>query len=133
MSNRRCFKCQGLSPIASECPNRKVITLVEWTAVKEDFEEEENEVESELETEETQDEVIEEADEGVLLVLIGVLGNQKGPKDEQRENIFHTRCTTQGKMCSLIIDGGSFANVVSVSMIENLGLQAMTHPHPYNI
>jgi len=68
-SNRRCFKCQGLGHIASECPNRKVITLAEWTAVKEDFEEEENEVESELEVEEPQDEVIEEADEGELLVL----------------------------------------------------------------
>jgi len=40
--------------------------LAEWTAVKEDFEEEENEAESELETKETQDEVIEEADEGEL-------------------------------------------------------------------
>ena len=37
------------------------------------------------------------------------------------------------KVCSLIIDGGSCANVVSLSMIEKLGFQAMTHPHPYNI
>jgi len=133
MSNRRCFKCQGLGHIASKFPNRKVITLAGWTAVKEDFEEEENEVESELETEETQDEVIEEADEGELLVIRRVLSNQKGAKDEQRENIFYTWCTTQGKICSLIIDGGSCANVVSLSMIEKLGLQTITHPHPYNI
>ena len=133
MSNRRCFKCQGLGHIGSECPNKIVVTLAEWIAVKEDFEEEENEVESELETEETQDEVIEEADEGVPLVLRGVLGNQKGPTDEQRENTFHTRCTTQGKICSLIINGGSCANVVSLSMIEKLGLQTITHPHPYNM
>lgn len=33
----------------------------------------------------------------------------------------------------MIIDGGSCANVVSLSMIEKLGLQATTHPHPYNI
>ena len=36
-------------------------------------------------------------------------------------------------MCSLIINGGSCANVVSLSMIEKPGLQTMTHPHPYNI
>ena len=101
--------------------------------MKEDFEEETNEVESELEAEETQDEIIEEADEGELLVIRRVLSNQKGAKDEQRENIFHTRCTTQGKICSLIIDGGSCANVVSLSMIEKPGLQTMTHPHPYDI
>jgi len=133
MSNRRCFKCQGLGHIASECPNRKVITLAEWAAVKEDFEEEEKACESEPEDGENQDEIIEEADEGELLVLRRVLSNQRGVKDEQRENIFHTRCTVQGKVCSLIIDGGSCANVVSLSMIEKLGMQTVTHPHPYNI
>ena len=33
----------------------------------------------------------------------------------------------------MIIDGGSCSNVVSLSMIEKLGLQTMTHPHPCNI
>jgi len=33
----------------------------------------------------------------------------------------------------MIIDRGSYANVVSLCMIEKLSLQAMTHPHPYNI
>ena len=133
MSNRRCFKCQGLGLIASDCPNRKVITLSEWSALKELFEEEENEVEREPELEETQEEVMEEADKGELLVLRRVLSNQRGVKDKQRENIFHTRCTVQGKVCCLIIDGGSCANVVSLSLIEKIGLQTMTHPSPYNI
>jgi len=74
---------------------------------------------------------LEEADEGELLVLRRVISNQKG--DEQRENIFHTRCMVQGKVCSLIINGGSCANVVSLGMIKKRGLQTMTHPHPYNI
>ena len=39
----------------------------------------------------------------------------------------------QGKVCSLVFDRGSYANVVSLSMIEKLGLQTVTHPHPYNI
>jgi len=133
MSNVRCFKCQGLVYIGSNCPNRKVITLSEWSDVKKVFEEEEIEDESEQELEENQKEVVEEADEGELLVLRRVLSNQKGVKDKQRENIFHTRCTIQGNVCSLIIDGGSYANVVSLSMIEKLGLQTMTYPHPYNI
>ena len=90
MANRRWFKCQGLGHIASECPNRKVITLAEWTTVKEDFEEEEHENESEPESEEAHEGVIEEADEGELLVLRRVLSNQREVRDEQRENIFHT-------------------------------------------
>jgi len=39
--------------------------------------------------------------------------------EEERENIFHYRCTVQGKVCSLIIDGGSCAKVASSSMVEN--------------
>jgi len=83
--------------------------------------------------EETQEEVVEEADKGEMLVLRGVSSNQKGVKDEQRESIFHCHCTVQWKVCFVIIDGESCANVVSLSMIEKLGLQTMTHPHPYNI
>jgi len=41
MNPRRCFKCQGLGRIVADCPNRRVITLVEWDAVKEDVVEEE--------------------------------------------------------------------------------------------
>ena len=68
-----------------------------------------------------------------MLVLRRVLNGQKGAKDEQRENIFHRRCTVQDKVCSSIIDGGRCANLVSLCMIEKLGLQAMAHPHPYNM
>jgi len=53
MSNRRCFKWQGLGHIALNCPNRKVITLAEWVAVKEVFEEEEKEDDFEDDLKET--------------------------------------------------------------------------------
>jgi len=49
--------------IASDYPNHKVVTLVEWSAVTEEFEEEEKEDKCEDELEETQEEVVEEADE----------------------------------------------------------------------
>ena len=40
MSCKRCFKCQGLAHIASDCPNKKVITLAEWESIRKDDEEE---------------------------------------------------------------------------------------------
>ena len=83
MSTRRCFKCQGLGHIASECPNRKVITLAEWRAVDEQEKEGEIEGETEEEHEESQEEVKEEADKGEMLVLMRVLNGQKSTKDEQ--------------------------------------------------
>jgi len=98
MSNKWRFKCQGFSHIATDSPNRRVITLVEWEANKEDEVEEEQEENDGDEQEDGQEEVLEEVDQGKMLVLQRVLSNQKGVKDRQREHIFHSRCIVQGKM-----------------------------------
>ncbi|RDX95089.1 hypothetical protein CR513_22440, partial [Mucuna pruriens] len=37
-------------------------------------------------------------------------------------NIFHSRCHVIGKLCSLIIDGGSSVNVASLRLVEKLNL-----------
>jgi len=68
MNPRRCFKCQGLGHVAADCPNRRVITLAEWDAVKEEVVEEEKD-ESVETLEEEEEEVIDEADEAEMLVL----------------------------------------------------------------
>ena len=53
--------------------------------------------------------------------------------EQQCENIFHTRCYVQNKVCSLIIDGGSSANVASVLLVEKLQLPTLKHPRPYKL
>jgi len=53
--------------------------------------------------------------------------------NEQRESIFHTRCIVGGKVCSLIIDGGSCANVTSQSMVDKLKRLVTPHLKPYTI
>ena len=68
-----------------------------------------------------------------MLVLGRALSSERSEKEEQRENIFLFRWTIQWKVCSLIIDGGSCANVVSPRMIEKLNLHTLAHCHPYNI
>jgi len=83
---------------------------------------------------EMEEKCIEEADEGELLVLRRALSGHKVPNQEkQRENIFHTRCTVNGHVCSLIVDGGSYANVASTTMMEKLQLKTKPHPHLYSI
>ena len=88
--------------------------------MKEDEKEEEKE--ETVEEGESPEEEVTGADEGEMLVLHLALSTKKSEKEEQRENIFNSRCTIQGKVCSLIIDGGSCANVMSLSMIEKLNL-----------
>jgi hypothetical protein len=53
--------------------------------------------------------------------------------DKQRENIFHTRCHIQNKVCSMIIDGGSCANITSTTLVRMLNLSTIKHYKPYKI
>ena len=59
---------QGTWNIATNCPNRRVITLAEWYALRENDIEEEQKEEIEDELEDKQEEVKEAADEGEMLV-----------------------------------------------------------------
>ena len=40
--------------------------------------------------------------------------------DDQRDNLFHTRCFVKGTACSLVIDSGSCTNVVSTMVDQNV-------------
>ena len=58
-----------------------------------------------------------------LLVARRALSVQAKEEDEvQRENIFHTRCHVQNKVCSVIFDGGNCTRVASTTLVEKLGL-----------
>lgn len=77
---------------------------------------------------------LEYAVEGDALVVRRALNLQvKEDKEEQRENIFHTRCHINGKVCSMIIDGGSCTNVASTTLVDKLGLPTLKHPRPYKL
>ena len=68
-----------------------------------------------------------------MLMVRRLLGNQMQPLDDnQRENIFHTRCVINGKLCSLIVDG-SCTNVASSRLVTKLNLETKPHPRPYKL
>jgi hypothetical protein len=50
--------------------------------------------------------------------------------EDQKENIFHTRCRVQNKVYSLIIDGGSCTNVASIESVRQLNLHTTKHLIP---
>ena len=50
----------------------------------------------------------------------------------EQDALFRTRCTSHGKVCSVIVDSGSFTNIVSEEMLTKLGLTIEKHPKPYN-
>ncbi|XP_027156432.1 uncharacterized protein LOC113757267, partial [Coffea eugenioides] len=128
----RCFKCQGRGHIASQCPNQRTMIILPNGEFLTDDEDEKEELPS-LEEEEEEEEALP-VDERVGLVVRRALATQvKAADHAQRENIFYTRCYIKGKVCSLIIDGGSCANVASALMVEKLALPTLRHPTPYRL
>ena len=124
--SRRCFKRQGVGHMASECPNRRVVALVEEEAEEEDVEEE---VESDHEDELT----MPDHDTSLVAPRNLKIGVGASEEDWLQSNVFHTRCTSKGKVCLVIVDSGSFENCVSMKMVQKLDLKMIPHPKPYNL
>ena len=108
--------------------------MAEYQASYEELDDENDGEEKELIMTEALEEVEEGPDEGEMLVIRRAFSSITSQYDmEQRENIFHTRCTVKGKVCSLIIKGGSCANVGSKTLVDKLMLSISPHPSPYTI
>ena len=72
--------------------------------------------------------------QGKLMVARTALSVQAKEDDEmQLDNIFHTRCHVQNKVCSVIIDGGSCTNVANTTMVEKIRMPTSKHPRPYKL
>ncbi|XP_022011578.1 uncharacterized protein LOC110911283 [Helianthus annuus] len=92
-------------------------------------------------TEEDQPEEVETEvvypDKGETLIAQRVLSTNPNHEVKDnlwlRNNIFRTRCMVKGKVCTIIIDGGSCKNMVATVMVEKLGLKFEDHPDPYQL
>ena len=129
----KCFKCLGAGHIASQCPNKRVMIMKNNEVVTDSESESDDSSNQSLDDE--VDDGVEHAVEGECLVVRRALNCQvkEDEINEQRENIFHTRCLIQNKVCSLIIDGGSVTNVASTTLVEKLNLPTIKHPKPYKL
>ena len=130
-SNIKCFKCLGYGHIASNCPSKRNMFVHNGIVMSEhDSDSPRHSSPSRASSENESENPLE----GDLLVVRRLLGQVSQPFDEsQRENIFHTRCLIQNNICSLIVDGGSCANVASTRVVDKLGLPTISHTKPYKL
>ncbi|XP_024015861.1 uncharacterized protein LOC112089116 [Eutrema salsugineum] len=122
-----CFKCRGKGNYTNKCPNQRAMLILDSGEIVSEGEEDTGPKYDDEDAEKY-------AAEGELLVARRVLLAHEPVKEEdQRENLFHTRCHVMGKVYSLIIDGESCTNVASTTMVEKLGLETRKHPQPYSL
>ncbi|KAF8092450.1 hypothetical protein N665_0414s0001 [Sinapis alba] len=122
--NVKCFKCQGFGHYANECTNRKIMIVLDNGDIVSENEKSDHESDS--------GELDYPVQGEILVITRRTLNAQpKVKEDDQRENLFHTRCLVKNKVCSLIIDGGSCTNVASKELVDKLGFVAHKHPKPY--
>lgn len=120
-SKIKFFKCQGYVNKVNECPNRRtVIALNNGGYQTEDkFTNDHREDDSSNEFMGERDG--EEINNGgkLFLVVTRSMSSLAREDIDQMEILFHNCCRVQEKLCFIIINSGSCANVTSVSMMEN--------------
>ncbi|XP_016667562.1 uncharacterized protein [Gossypium hirsutum] len=104
----KCFKCLGRGHIASQCLNQSAMVI---------------QPNGNIESKEEGDKRVE---------------NDAENPSEPRKNWSirsKARCLLLrgGKVCSLVIDGGSCTNVASTLLVEKLDLLTSVHPSPYKL
>ncbi|XP_022925325.1 uncharacterized protein LOC111432615 [Cucurbita moschata] len=126
------WKCQGIGHLSRDCPNKRVLIIKNGQVVTDSEESDHDEL-----VEEKIQENEEELEDGSQLVLVTrrFLKTQviENDVDDQRDNLFHTRCLVKGTSCSLVIDSGSCTNVVSTMLIKRLLIPTQHHPKPYKL
>jgi len=131
-SSKKCFKCLGFGHIAVGCPTKRTMMVKGEQVVSEHSDQSSRSNSPSPSKKNPSDNECEIPCEGDLLVIRRMLGTIPKPLDDtQRKNIFHTRCLINNKLCSMIIDGGSCANVASTRVVEKLGLPTISHTKPY--
>ncbi|XP_060183112.1 uncharacterized protein LOC132613073 [Lycium barbarum] len=130
------IKRKGYGHMAKECPTRRTMLILDDGTVQEQESEPEDRNEKELnhDLEKPEGEEQDDLPEMFLVVWRNLSTiSLENEEDMQRENLFHARCRVKGKVCSLIVDGGSCANVASQTLVEQLKLPTLKHSRPYRL
>ncbi|XP_042432727.1 uncharacterized protein LOC122019314 [Zingiber officinale] len=134
-SNRGSASASKNTPVAKDIKQKSAASKDGGAGfVKSSEYDEENEETTPIYDECDKEEDITYEDHGEALVIRRSLNTTYVPDDSWlRNNIFHTRCTSNGKVCDIIVDRGSCENVVATTMVEKLQLKTKDHPRPYKL
>ncbi|RDX82895.1 hypothetical protein CR513_36259, partial [Mucuna pruriens] len=105
----KCFRCQRVVHIASQCPNKRAMVMLD---------------NGEIESESSSDDEMPSLEDCNDMEVVELVNGDILPKEdgdmEQREHNFHTRCHINEKVRRIIIDNGSCTNVASTILVERI-------------
>nr|GEZ38621.1 hypothetical protein [Tanacetum cinerariifolium] len=123
-----CYKCSGIGYYACDRPNLKTLAFIPDDA------DPIYDTDASPKLAEPGDEFVYRGEALVIQIVLNVdVSKSVDDNSWLRNNIFRTKCTSKGKVCDMIIDGGSCKNVVSTYMVEKLGMKTEDHPEPYQL
>ena len=139
--NMECYKCGGRGHMQRDCPNSKKVLFSAATAgyeSTEDVSDEEAPLPQRGVPEGSDEELTcapLDINQGNHLALVTrrVLLGKETTLEDQRETLFHTRCSMKGASLSVIIDGGSCCNIINERVVKHFNLETTPHPQPYGL
>ena len=69
----------------------------------------------------------------LMVRRIGFTPRKAKGDDGQWHDVFHSTCTSGGKACKLVIDGGCYENVVAKKAVYKPALDTEKYPTPYRL
>jgi hypothetical protein len=131
-ANIECFTCGGRGHMKRDCPNRKRVMLTHdgYVSASDD---EKVDASSSEESEKNPEVIVDgyELAANFKNLMVHRIPEDRIHDQGQHWNIFQTQCIVKDTTCKLIIDGGSYTNVVSKSLVDSLALPTWKYPQPH--
>jgi len=125
-------KCLGYGHIASSCPTKRTMALNLKREVKSEHSFPPSPKSTSSHTS-SSSERIKPLEGGLLMIRHQLTQVSKELDPSQRQNIFHSRCHINDKLCPFLIENESGINVASTRVVDKLGLKTIPHAKPYKL
>ena len=136
ISNIQCHTCKGRGHFKKDCPNLKKVLLTNDGYVTDDSSDksESEKKDANYCTFETGAPLSSDGGDGVNL-MVHKVAHDDAPIIEkgQRQNVFQSICKIKDKNCKVVIDGGSYNNIISSDLVHALGISTWRQPQPYYV
>jgi hypothetical protein len=127
-ANIQCFTCGGRGHMRRDCANAKRVMLTQDGYISASDDDQIDPSSEESEEHDNFDVYPGDVAPNCTNLMVQRVMADRIEGQGQRWNIFQTQCTVKNTACKLIIDGGSYTNIVSKRLVDSLSLPTWKHP-----